>query len=259
MINFLFKNNLIIIIILINSYYLYGEDVLITSDYIRSENNINYKSNINLFIESEKDIYGIRFDLKLNLNDIYLNDSDINLKISNSKIYTNTNNNGLIQIVILSIDGEKIINATESKQIELVNMLFTPALKFAGKSQVELLNLTIAGFSGIELKYNLNNYIYELSFISPLVTLLSQNHPNPFKKSTMIDYQISDSGFVSLIIYNSDDILIDILINEYQDINYYSINWDGLDRNDESVNSGTYILQMIAPQFYETITMTILK
>ena len=25
---------------------------------------------------------------------------------------------------------------------------------------------------------------------------------------------------------------IDILINEYQDINYYSINWDGLDRND---------------------------
>ena len=73
--------------------------------------------------------------------------------------------------------------------------------KFSGKSNVELFNLKIAGFSGIELEHDQQDYIYELSFISPLNTLLYQNYPNPFKESTVIDYQLSDSGFVSLIIY----------------------------------------------------------
>ena len=122
-----------------------------------------------------------------------------------------------------------------------------------------MFNLKIAGFSGIELEYDQQDYIYELSFISPLNTQLYQNHPNPFKESTVIDYQLSDSGFVSLIIYNLDGELIDTLLSKYQYIDYYTMNWDGLDLNDYPVDNGLYILQMIAPRYYETITMTILK
>ena len=259
MINFLFSNYIILVTILIKSYMLYGQDVIITTDDVDSLSNNSYKSNINLFIKSNQDVYGMRFDLKYNLHEVDINDEDISLMIPNSKIYTSKNDSGIMKIVILSIDGTEIINSLQSEQAEQINILFSPVLKFAGKSNVELFNLKIAGFSGIELEYDQQDYIYELSFISPLNTQLYQNHPNPFKESTVIDYQLSDSGFVSLIIYNLDGELIDTLLSKYQYIDYYTMNWDGLDHNDYPVDNGPYILQMIAPQYYETITMTILK
>ena len=48
MINFLFRRHIILITILINSYMLYAQEVIITTDDVDLLSNNSYKSNINL-------------------------------------------------------------------------------------------------------------------------------------------------------------------------------------------------------------------
>ena len=74
-------------------------------------------------------------------------------------------------------------------------------------------------------------------------TLLFQNHPNPFNKTTTITYKLVNSGPVELTIYDDSSMPIQTIVDEEQDAGIYNIEWDG-----SSYTSGVYIYMLKAEQ-----------
>jgi parallel beta-helix repeat protein len=69
---------------------------------------------------------------------------------------------------------------------------------------------------------------------------LSQNHPNPFRQLTMINYQLAKPGLVSLKVYNIAGQLVRSLVCEVQSPGVHSVAWDGRDANGRPVSAGVY-------------------
>jgi len=80
----------------------------------------------------------------------------------------------------------------------------------------------------------LNNRIYKLL----------PNYPNPFTRSTTINYSNTQAGNVKLIIYDIIGREIRTLVDEHQTSGHQSTQWDGTDREGTRVPSGTYFYQI---------------
>jgi hypothetical protein len=88
---------------------------------------------------------------------------------------------------------------------------------------------------------------------------LSQNYPNPFNPSTTIEYALPLPARVSLRVYNLLGREIAVLVNDWQDMGYYEIVWQGRDRAGRSVASGVYFAVLQADGHLLTRKMLLLK
>jgi Ca-activated chloride channel family protein len=73
---------------------------------------------------------------------------------------------------------------------------------------------------------------------------LHQNYPNPFNPETTIRFDLPESGFIVISIYDISGKLIKILMNEFYTVGSHSVKWDGKDSADNAVPSGIYICRM---------------
>ena len=80
------------------------------------------------------------------------------------------------------------------------------------------------------------------------------NSPNPFATATVIEYTIETPGHVRLNIYNSNEFLIEALVDEYQDAGRHSVIWNIADRA-----SGVYICTLNCGNTMYTRDITVLK
>jgi outer membrane protein assembly factor BamB len=83
---------------------------------------------------------------------------------------------------------------------------------------------------------------------------LEQNYPNPFNPSTTIQYQIPESGFTTLKIYDVLGREILTLINEEQSAGKHKVDFDA-----SGFNSGIYFYRLQAGSFIETKKMVLMK
>jgi photosystem II stability/assembly factor-like uncharacterized protein len=83
---------------------------------------------------------------------------------------------------------------------------------------------------------------------------LSQNYPNPFNPNTIIRFQIKDSRFVTLKIYDILGKEIATLVNEKQSPGTYEVSWDG-----SAYPSGVYFYKLISGDFTVTKKMLMIK
>ncbi len=74
---------------------------------------------------------------------------------------------------------------------------------------------------------------------------LEQNHPNPFNHLTVINFQTLISGWVKVEVFDTAGKSIRTLINAHKPVGYYSIEWDGLNENGQSVANGIYYYQLV--------------
>ncbi len=83
---------------------------------------------------------------------------------------------------------------------------------------------------------------------------LNQNYPNPFNPTTVISYQIPNSEFVTLKIYNILGSEIATLVNNKQSAGTYKVNFDA-----SNLTSGIYFYQIQAGEFTQVRKMLLLK
>ena len=88
---------------------------------------------------------------------------------------------------------------------------------------------------------------------------LAQNYPNPFNPATTIEYQLKETGNLTLEIYNLLGQQVKVLMRGNQPSGTYSITWDG--RNDSGilVPSGMYFYRLKAGNFVQTRKMLFVK
>jgi len=70
--------------------------------------------------------------------------------------------------------------------------------------------------------------------------VLNQNYPNPFSYHTTIEFEISDSKMVDLIIYDFSGNRVKSLVNTIYPKGKYTVNWDATCESGEKVASGMY-------------------
>ena len=68
---------------------------------------------------------------------------------------------------------------------------------------------------------------------------LEQNYPNPFNPSTIIHYEIPNDGLVTLKIYDELGREVKTLVNQFQNIGKYDVNFDA-----SQLASGIYFYQL---------------
>ena len=70
---------------------------------------------------------------------------------------------------------------------------------------------------------------------------LSQNFPNPFNNSTLIRFELPQSGEVELAIYNLAGQQVAKLVEGVREAGTYTIRWDGKDDSGKELASGVYL------------------
>ncbi len=89
---------------------------------------------------------------------------------------------------------------------------------------------------------------------------LQQNYPNPFNPETTIKYQLSQSGEVTLKVFNVLGQQVRTLVSKPQQAGSYTVTWDGRDDFGRPVASGIYIYRIKAgDQFRMSKRMLLLK
>jgi hypothetical protein len=83
---------------------------------------------------------------------------------------------------------------------------------------------------------------------------LKQNYPNPFNPATTIKYQIPETGFITLKVYDVLGNEVATFVNEEKPAGSYEIEFYG-----KYLPSGVYFYRMIAGNFIETMKMILLK
>ncbi len=91
---------------------------------------------------------------------------------------------------------------------------------------------------------------------SPVVTEynLAQNYPNPFNPTTSITYSVKEAGAVTLKVFSVDGREVATLVNENQDANVYTVNFDG-----KGLASGVYMYTLEVNGFSATHKMVLMK
>jgi hypothetical protein len=88
---------------------------------------------------------------------------------------------------------------------------------------------------------------------------VSQNFPNPFNPSTLIDYSLPVSSLVSIKIYNVLGQEVKTLVNSRLQAGNYTAQWNGENNSGRTVASGVYIYRVEAGQYVKTMKMMLLK
>ncbi|MBT8386797.1 MAG: T9SS type A sorting domain-containing protein, partial [Ignavibacteria bacterium] len=96
--------------------------------------------------------------------------------------------------------------------------------------------------------------IVEVEILTPIEFSLSQNYPNPFNPSTKISFQLVESGFVSLKIYDVLGNEISTLVNEELQNGSYEYSFEAID-----LTSGIYFYKLKTGSFVETKKMILLN
>ncbi len=88
---------------------------------------------------------------------------------------------------------------------------------------------------------------------------LTQNFPNPFNSTTIIQFEIPHINFVQLNIYNVRGQFIKTLINQKMNPGPHSVYWNGTDELGNQVSSGIYVYTINSTGFQQANKMIFLK
>ncbi len=93
----------------------------------------------------------------------------------------------------------------------------------------------------------------------PSAFRVEQNYPNPFNPRTKIAYSLNVSANVRVVVHNMLGQPVKTLIDEYQTVGNYSVEWDGSNDNGNSVSSGVYFYSVTAGEQTKTRKMLLIK
>ncbi len=103
------------------------------------------------------------------------------------------------------------------------------------------------------------DFVQESEEFQPRRYRLLQNYPNPFNPYTSIEYELAETAFVQINIYDSTGRLVKSLVDEIKQAGAHNISWNGKNENSEPVASGLYFYKMVTDNFESVGKMTLLR
>ena len=94
---------------------------------------------------------------------------------------------------------------------------------------------------------------------SDVYTLNLSVSPNPFKHSSSISYELSQSGFVAIEIFDLSGRVVSEIENSELSAGQHSVEWNGTDQSGESVSPGLYLCRIKHGDLTETAGVCLLR
>jgi len=88
----------------------------------------------------------------------------------------------------------------------------------------------------------------------PVTFTLHQNYPNPFNPRTIIEYELPNTDYVELAIYNLMGQKVATLVSEINKAGYYRAEWDATE-----ISGGVYFYRIQIGHFIQVKKMIVLK
>jgi hypothetical protein len=95
--------------------------------------------------------------------------------------------------------------------------------------------------------------------ISPLITELGANYPNPFNPTTTISFSLKERGPVAINIYNILGQKVKTLHTGETPAGNHHLSWNGKDDKNNNVASGVYFYKMQSREYTNTRKMILMK
>ncbi|MGB5106845.1 MAG: T9SS type A sorting domain-containing protein [Candidatus Zixiibacteriota bacterium] len=93
----------------------------------------------------------------------------------------------------------------------------------------------------------------------PTTFSLEQNFPNPFNPTTSIEFNLPKASYVNLSVFNILGQKVTELVNTTLSAGNKRIEWNGMDQNGRTVESGVYFYKISAEEFSMTRKMMMIK
>jgi len=149
-----------------------------------------------------------------------------------------------------NVDAPALIPAFNSKTIAAGDsMIYYVAIAYGINEPEMLANMQLA-----QQKYNQLTSVESDQNNIPAEFALEQNYPNPFNPLTKISYQLPQSGFVNLKVYNTLGKEVATLVNEEKSAGKYSVNF-----NAGNLSSGVYFYKLTSNNFSQINKMLLVK
>ena len=94
---------------------------------------------------------------------------------------------------------------------------------------------------------------------APIEFALYQNHPNPFNPETIIPFQLTEPGYITLSIVNLNGQEIRSLASGFHATGFHQVLWDGKDNDGRQMGSGVYIAVLSSGKLVKTSKLTIIR
>jgi len=94
---------------------------------------------------------------------------------------------------------------------------------------------------------------------TPAIYSLSQNFPNPFNPSTVINYSMERKGKLNISIFNILGQHVKTLVDAEVEAGAGQVIWDGTDQGGSGVASGVYFYKMTTDKYVETRKMALMR
>ena len=95
--------------------------------------------------------------------------------------------------------------------------------------------------------------------VIPLITQLNNAYPNPFNPSTTISFDIAETAFVNIEIYNIRGQRVKSLVTQEIKPGRYNVVWQGKNDNNRTVSSGIYFYKMQAGKYTKINKVLMMK
>jgi hypothetical protein len=93
----------------------------------------------------------------------------------------------------------------------------------------------------------------------PTSFALSQNYPNPFNPSTEIQFSLTKSGTMKLVVYSITGQKVKVLVDGPMNAGSYKVSWNGKNDYGEYVATGVYFYRMESSSFVATKKMILMR
>lgn len=104
------------------------------------------------------------------------------------------------------------------------------------------------------------NAAIDLELVVPESIKLLPNYPNPFNPATTLQFSIYPSAMISLDVINlKGRVVATIYKNRFFPAGTHRVTWTGLNRQDEPLSSGQYIVRLQKPNSIITQKITVMK
>jgi hypothetical protein len=197
-------------------------------------------------LANTEEVFGVQFSLRTS-SDITLGELERGIRTSGSNwiVASYKPNDSTMNVLILNVERKNFADGQGSIARIPFTKSITSDMSFASLSNVMITNshADSLGIAINNLSWSNKSILMANNDESKLFDF-GQNYPNPFNPTTRIAYKLNKAAQVRLSVYDITGREVNRLIDQYQSVGEYNVEWNSQTGSGQKLASGMYVARL---------------